>query len=131
MWAQIINALVGIYLMASPGVWGFEDRLRNAANNDHIIGPVVATFAIVAIWEATRNVRWANIPLGVWLLAAPWILGYEETMPIINDMAAGVVVIGLSLVKGRITQRFGGGWRSLLNKHPEHERIATTDNRFE
>ena len=131
MWAQIINTLLGLYLMASPAIWRFEEAVPTAADNDHIIGPVMATFACVAIWEATRNTRWANIPLGAWLLVAPWILGYEQTAPIINDMAVGAAVIAFSLVRGKVTQRFGGGWRSLFKKHPEHERIATMDNRFE
>ena len=121
MWAHIINAIVGIWLMAAPAVLGYGDP---AETNSHIFGPVITTFAVIAWWEATRAVgRW-NVPLGLWLVAAPWVLGYDGAWVIANSMAAGAIVAALGLVKGTITQRFGGGWRALWQDHPEHEREA-------
>ena len=92
--------------MAAPAVLGYDDP---AQANDRIFGPVIATFAVISWWEATRNIRWANIPLGIWLVLAPWILGYGETSALVNSMAVGVVVLGLSFVRGTVTQHFGGG----------------------
>jgi hypothetical protein len=110
MWAQIINTLLGIWLMASPGIFNYKS---SGADNNHIIGPIIATFALVACWEATRALRKLNIPLGLWVLAAPWILGYQEPFPIINDMACGVIVITLATIRGRISGSYGGGWSVL------------------
>lgn len=121
MWAQVINAILGIWLMAAPGIFNYS---TNAANNDNIIGPVIATFAITAFWECTRVTRTYNIPLGAWLLLAPWVLGYENTFAIINDMVVGVLVIALSLVKGKIEKTYGGGWSSLWEENPLHVQKA-------
>jgi hypothetical protein len=110
MWAQIINAALGIWLMIAPALLGFEPK---AADHDHIIGPVVASFAIISWWEVTRPLRWINLVIGLWLLAAPWILGYPQTPAIINSMATGLALAMLSLVRGKITQQFGGGWSVL------------------
>ncbi|NJO00709.1 MAG: SPW repeat protein [Bacteroidia bacterium] len=88
-----------------------------------IIGPLVSTFAVICWWEATRGVRWWNVPLGVWLLFAPWILAYDSTAAIANDMLCGAVIVALSLVKVEVSQNFGGGWRSLGSKNPRHLQI--------
>ena len=121
MWAQYINAALGIWLMASPGIFGFSNTI---ADNDHIVGPVITTFAIIALWECTRVVRTYNIPLGAWLLLAPWILGYDDTTAIINDMTVGALVIAFSLVKGKVEQRFGGGWSAIVQSDALHQKEA-------
>lgn len=121
MWAQIVNIMLGVWLMAAPGIFGFG---TNAANNDHILGPVIATFALTACWECTHVTRKYNIPLGAWLLLAPWILGYDQTFPIINDMIVGGLVILFSLVKRKIEKRYGGGWSAIWNANPMHMQEA-------
>lgn len=110
MWAQIINTVLGIWLMASPALLSYD---RIGADNAHIVGPLVVTFAFVACWEVTHSVRKVNVLTGLWLLVAPWVLGYEYALPIVNDMAVGVLVIILAQVEGKIEARFGGGWKSL------------------
>ncbi|WP_285057416.1 SPW repeat domain-containing protein [Pedobacter ginsengisoli] len=108
MWAQIINTLIGIWLTASPGIFNYKD---SGADSNHIIGPVIATIAMVACWETTRGLRKLNIPLGLWVWAAPWILGYQDPFPIINDMACGILVITLAFVRGQIKGKYGEGWK--------------------
>lgn len=121
MWAQVVNFFLGIWLMASPGIIGYAGK---AADNDNIIGPVVATFAMISWWECTRGVRLWNIPLGAWLLLAPWLLGYNDLQTTLNNLAVGVFVIVFSLVEGKIEGRFGGGWSSLWQSDSEHEQEA-------
>lgn len=111
MWAQIINLLTGIFITLLPGLTGGLDAA--ARNHHYIAGPVAATFALVAIWEVNRNVRLFNIPVGAWMAAAPLILDLPGAIGWANA-GAGLILIGLSLVKGRISKRYGGGWRSLL-----------------
>ncbi|MBJ6116785.1 SPW repeat protein [Pontibacter sp. BT310] len=119
MWAQIINALLGIWLMASPAVFGFADD-RTISNNAHIVGPVIASFGIIACWEATRVVRYYNLLPGAWLLLTPWVLGYDTTTAIVNDLVIGAAVIGLSLVKGKVSGTYGGGWSAIWKKDSLH-----------
>lgn len=113
MWAQILNTLVGIWLMASPAFLNYSDA---GAKSNYIVGPIVATIATVACWEATRGFRTTNIPLGIWLMLAPIILGYENPFPIMNDMACGSIIIVLALVRGEIKGSYGGGWKTLWDK---------------
>jgi len=109
MWAQILNVLLGLWLMAAPAVLGYAGP---AAVNDYIVGPLAASFATVALWEATRPLRWANLALGLWLLIAPWVLGYGWTA-LANSTLVGVLLMAFSFVSGQLQHRFGGGWASL------------------
>jgi hypothetical protein len=109
VWAQIVATVLGVWVTAAPGVLGYGGR---AAASDHIFGPVIATFACVAAWEATRAVRWVNLPLGLWVALAPWLLG-GPWQAAVGGTAAGLAVAALSCVRGDIRERFGGGWSAL------------------
>ena len=110
MWARIINLVSGVWLMASSSVLGYAGA---AKTNDVIVGACAASFAIIAMSEATRPVRWLNFALGAWLVVAGWVLGYEATAAAINSSVVGVLMILCASVRGKVESRFGGGWSSL------------------
>jgi hypothetical protein len=114
MYAQLAVFLLGVWLTAAPGVLGLGDPARA---NFHVVGPLVAMFALTAAYRVTRPVRWANLPLGVWLVVAPWVLGYAGGPETAWSVAVGLAVIGLSLIRGAMTKRFGGGWSALWRRN--------------
>lgn len=120
MWAQVLNIILGLAVMAAPGLLGFD---KAASNNNYIVGPLVITFALVATTDVGRNTRLFNIPAGFWLMIGPLILGFDNQVRL-TDMLLGILIVIFSLYKGKITQRFGGGWRSLWQKEPEHWQVA-------
>ena len=111
MWAQIINALLGVWLMASPAVFDYHGTSRI---NDLVVGPIAVTFAIIAICEVTRVVGRANVVLGAWLVIAPWVLGYGSAIPVINEFVVGITMVALAMTRAKTRASLGGGWRSLL-----------------
>ncbi|MCX2740048.1 SPW repeat domain-containing protein [Pontibacter anaerobius] len=123
MWAQIINAVLGIWLMASAAILGYSD-VKIITDNEHIVGPIVASFAIISWWEATRVVRLYNVLPGLWLLLAPWVLGYDNGLATTNSMVAGALITGLSFVKGKVEETYGGGWSAIWKSDTLHAREA-------
>jgi hypothetical protein len=121
MWAQVVSALLGVWLMAAPAALGYGDPART---NDRIVGPIVASLAVVAIWEVTRGLRWVNVVCAAWLLVAPWVLG-EGTTAAVNSVAVGSLLLALAFVGGSRRQRFGGGWASLWREPERPARSAT------
>lgn len=109
MYAQLLVAAVGLWLMAAPAVLGYGDP---AATSDRVAGPLLVSVGVIAAWEITRSVRWVALPVGLWLLAAPWLLGYPGDATV-SSSVAGVVAVGLSFVHGEIRASFAGGWDSL------------------
>ncbi|WP_127845650.1 SPW repeat domain-containing protein [Psychroflexus aestuariivivens] len=117
MWARIINTILGLWLMIAPSFFEYSSL---AADNGHILGPVIITFSVIAFWEATRVLRKWNYPIAIWLIIAPWVLGYENNIAIISDIGVGVLVLLFASVKGKIEKNYGGGWSSLWKKNPKH-----------
>ena len=107
MWPRLINTALGIWTMAAPGTLGYG---RPLATSDWIAGPLIATFAIMAIWEILRPLRWVNLPLGLWVAVAPWLLGAHMNARL-NGTVAGLAVAMLALSGGAVAGRYAGGWR--------------------
>ena len=61
MWPHVLTAALGIWLMDASSVLGYGHL---AQTNDHVIGPLITSFAIVAWWQVTRGLRWINVLLG-------------------------------------------------------------------
>jgi hypothetical protein len=95
--------------MAAPAVLGSAGAVRT---NDHVVGPLVLSAAIIAVSEVTRPVRWVNVALGLWLILAPWVLGAEQKA-LANSTVVGLLLIGFALVRGRVRHSVGGGWAAL------------------
>ncbi len=117
MWARIFGVALGIWLMAAPAILDYAGAARI---NDRIVGPLVVSFAFVAIWGVLRPLRWVNLVLGAWLIVAPWALFYG-LVPTINSLVVGVLLMLLSTVRGKIKERYGGGWSSLWTGDFDHE----------
>jgi hypothetical protein len=112
MWAQVVSALLGVWLMAAPAILIYDGAARTS---DRIVGPLVAAIGFVAIWEVTRPLRWLNLVLGAWLLLAPWLVGYDLT-PKLNSLVVGAILLSLARMGGKLKQRYSGGWQSLVSR---------------
>jgi hypothetical protein len=119
--ARILSTIAGLWLMAAPYALDVD---KIATDNDHIIGPVIASFAIISFSQCTTAALKFNLLPGIWLLLSPWVLGYENNYAIMNDMATGVFVIIFSLGKIKVTNRFGGGWKAIWKSGSLHETEA-------
>ena len=110
MWAQFINMMLGIWLMAAPTILGYGGPGRT---NHRIVGPLAVSCAVIALWEVTRPVRWGNFVLGLWLLVAPWLFT-DAWAALLNSSLGGLLLMAFALVRGTAEpQRFGGGWSAL------------------
>jgi hypothetical protein len=115
MWAQLISAIVGVWLMASPSVLGYG---RPLATSDWIVGPLIASFGLIAAWEISRAVRWLNVALAAWLVLSAFVVGGVASGAMLAyHVVAGILVGVLSLVRGKQRHPYAGGWRSLGKAH--------------
>jgi hypothetical protein len=112
---QFVNVVLGLWVTVAPAVLNYG---RPASTSDFIAGPLVASFACIALWEAVRPVRWVNAPLGLWLVVSPWMLGHPPSAAA-SCVISGLAIVAMSCLGGRIQQRFGGGWSSLWRRSPE------------
>jgi hypothetical protein len=104
-WAVLLAAVLGTWVMVAPAVLGSEGW---AADSDHLTGAVIVTVAAVALAEVTRAARFINVPLGLWVIVTPWLLPGAAASAVWSNALAGLALIGLSLPRGRIQERYGG-----------------------
>jgi hypothetical protein len=117
MWFRIINIILGIWLTTAPALLGYGEPART---NSHIVGPLAASVAAIALSEVTRPVRWANLALGLWLLVAPLALGYGGVAAA-NSLIVGTLLGSLALMPGRRSHQIGGGWSALWSSSARRE----------
>lgn len=108
---RIFSCMVGIWLMAAPAILGYHGPARI---NDQACGPLIASLAIIAMWEVTRGLRWLNLALGFWLMLAPLVLHYVTWASALNNLVCSLTLIICAVVPGRKIHRFAGGWPSLF-----------------
>src|SRR5262245_36852235 len=106
-WTLLASCLVGAWLMFSRLIFGTEGAI---ANSDHLVGAMFITIAVCAMAEVARPLRFLNVPFGLWLVATPWLLAGAAVGSTFNNVLAGLVVIGLSLPRGRRSAEHYGGW---------------------
>lgn len=117
MWAAIVNIIIGLFLMIVPALFRFE---KAASDQYYIVAPVVITFAVTALWEVNRSARYFNIPFGAWLAISAFIFNFQSSEAKWVAVISGLVIVLLSMVKGKIKGSYGGGWRSLRQDKPLH-----------
>ena len=108
-WGQVLSVLLGVWLMAAPAVLQYGGL---ASTIHRIVGPLTASFALVAISPHMRPLRWLSLLFGSILVLSPFLIG-AGTAATVNGVVVGLVVVALAFARGRITEEFGGGWSSL------------------
>ncbi len=119
MWAKIISILLGVWLIVSPDIFAMS---KQGTNNNYIVGPLVITFAVIALWEINRNVIKANYLVAAWIFISPLFVDYNSNIGLVSNFVAAILIILLARVPSKTTQSFGGGWASLMDKDPKHAR---------
>jgi len=93
--ASGLNVLLGIWLIVSPFVLGFE-RFNAAEWNDIASGIAVALLAL-------SGVSWLNIALGIWLIISPFVLGFAAYPTLLwNNIILGILVGLVAIIASSI-----------------------------
>jgi len=113
MWFQIGNIVLGIWLLVAPGVL---PSTAPGAALARIAGPIAIWFGVLALRSVTRPVRALNVLNGMFLVIAPWLMPNTGAL-ILTSVLVGWAFIVLSIPRGALRQRTGGGWWTVF--HPE------------
>jgi hypothetical protein len=110
MWSQAINVALGVWLIVGPYLIGYGGPARQV---DHLAGPVVIFFAMLALRDVTRVFRLFNLICGLWVLLMVWILHYGGWQVVLTNEVTGLAIMVFAVLGGFVTQRTGGGWLAL------------------
>lgn len=95
--ASGLTMIAAIWLIIAPFALGYT-FLAEAAWNDILVG--IAVLALAA-WRlgapVAAGASWAAVVLGLWLIIAPFALGYQGLREAYwNDILVGLIVAGLA-----------------------------------
>ena len=111
-WTLLLSSAIGVWLTFTRVSL---DSSGAMANSDHLIGALVVTFSIMSLSEVARAVRFVIVPLGAWLIAAPWLLdGIATPLAIWNGVISGAILIALAVPRGRIKNSYAGWERYIV-----------------
>ncbi|MDG2571290.1 SPW repeat protein [Vibrio parahaemolyticus] len=102
---NIINSVLAVFLFFSPWVVGFRD-VPAATWNAGVCGLAIGLMAALAITELQEWEEWVNAALGLWAIAAPWVLSFADniaamwTHVLVGLAVAVVAALGLWLIPG-------------------------------
>lgn len=95
-WQNWTSFVLGLWLALSPWIAGYDDA-EAATANAVFAGVALALGAHFEIGLNEASVEWLTLVMGLWLLAAPFVLGFD-TVPVAtaNCVAVGAFVAALS-----------------------------------
>lgn len=97
----IANLVLGLWLIISPFLFGYES---GAIANSVILGVIVAILAVIHLTAPNQSwTSWLNGVAGLWLIVAPFMLGFTSAAVLWNQIIVGVLVAGLGFWNGTMT----------------------------
>lgn len=103
-WTLAASAVLGMWLMLAPTVFGTE---KPAANVGHLGGAWIVTVSVISMGEVLRLGRWLNVLLGLGIAVVPWLLEGSTTAGAVNATVVGLLVAALAIPRGRKTETYG------------------------
>ena len=101
---DVVNLMLGAWLFVTPWIFDFADGA--AGWNAWIFGALIALVAFAALMVFTELEEWANLLLGLWVIVAPWNLGFSGTKAAFaNHLIVGIAVVVLAAIELWVTYR--------------------------
>jgi len=110
-WSLVLSTAIGVWLMCTRLIFTTQGE---QANSDHLIGALVITISITALGETARPARFINVLLAIPLIAAPWMLDGGSLGADWSGVIAGLLLILLSIPRGKIENHYGSWSRYLI-----------------
>src|SRR5512147_2328567 len=78
--ASAINAILGVWLIAAPWIYGYAEYRISSVWNSVIVGVVIAAFGSLRIGSPDKAsiLSWTNLALGAWMAVSPWLYEYSD-----------------------------------------------------
>lgn len=109
-WNLLLTALLGGWILFSVPVLKFQGLL---ADSTDVCGALIIVFSIVAWAEVARAIRFINMLIAAWLGISVFVFSGAGIYGIWHHVIVGVVVIFLTIFRGRIKEKYGR-WQRLI-----------------
>jgi hypothetical protein len=91
------NLALGVFLFAAP--WLFSFAYESAKVDDWVSSAIVITSSLAALWAFAEWEEWIGLVVGLWVLASPWLLGFQHARAAAVNVAVGLLITYLSAME--------------------------------
>jgi hypothetical protein len=94
---DIYNLVAAAVLFVAP--WLFS-LTNGAARLDFWLSAfAIVAMSLAAMWTYANWEEWANVLIGLWLIASPWVLGFAHLRAMHFSVGIGIVVTFMALLE--------------------------------
>jgi len=96
-WQDWVILVLGVWLFFAPFFMAYGSLSGAAAWDSYAAGAIATLFAASALWSPASKVEeWVNLVLGLWLVIAPFLIGFyaSEATATWNHIILGVLIGG-------------------------------------
>jgi len=105
-WQDWTSFALGLWLAVSPWIVGYETD-HAATGNAAFVGVALALGAHFQIGLDELWTEWVNFAVGLWLLAAPFVLGFWTPHAMVNCIAVGCLTCALAASALQLDKEMG------------------------
>lgn len=101
-WASGANILFGAWLFLAPWLLDYaQDVIRW---NDTITGAVLIVLATLRYIHPLHRfwISWTNALIGLWMIAAPFVLHCQHITAQVNDTTVGIAIFVAGAISGSV-----------------------------
>ena len=103
-WLDGVSLLIGIWLIGAPwylNMAGAGEGGVAARWTFGLVGITVIYLSLGILFAFSRWEEWANVALGAWLLASPWLLSFQGLAAAVwTALVAGAVLVAIGIRRG-------------------------------
>lgn len=96
-WQDGVNMLLGMWLFLAP-FFGLGPMHGLIAWNSYVFGALIAFFSGLALYRQQLWEEWISLVIGVWLIIAPFALGFAGGALMWNSIVIGLLIGGDALL---------------------------------
>jgi hypothetical protein len=94
---DVYNLALAMLLFVSP--WLFAGSKGLPAIDIWASSAAIAAISLAAIFAFANWEEWANLALGIWLMASPWVLGFTHTSAMHFCIGIGAAVAFMAILE--------------------------------
>lgn len=116
-WQDWATFLLGVWLAVSPWALGFSEQ-EMSMMNAVAVGAILMVFSLLELGFPQKWEEWVNMLAGIWLMTAPFMLGFtSQFLASVDAMLVGAAVTLLAAWALSLDKDIGKWWHEYLAGH--------------
>lgn len=116
MWARVVELMLGVWLLASPFIFGYGAEQTALWARALGFGTLVIVLSCLSYWEPTRQARIVTLAAGTLLAGIAYFSAVEPySAALQNEFVVGVLLLMFAIVPNDASEP-PRGWREYVQE---------------